>query len=188
MKSPIDAHPHLGRCVKAVARSSLLVALLLGVAVPGITAQASAQFDVMISVRSAERAPRTGVCDSGVATDPTVSTTVICGFAPAPDLGIDTASRPPAATESALPGFGRTIDAPPRRPATESVDFVPGRDILANAPSRSRTIYEGSGFRYISYITGPAGSVDIFTAAGTSTAFRLVNWADREYIEMTVGW
>ena len=46
----------------------------------------------------------------------------------------------------------------------------------------------GGGYRFISYASGLSGSLDIYTGAGTSTAFRLVNWADREYIEMTVGW
>jgi hypothetical protein len=46
----------------------------------------------------------------------------------------------------------------------------------------------GGGYRFISYASGLPGSLDIYTGAGTSTAFRLVNWADREYIEMTVGW
>lgn len=44
------------------------------------------------------------------------------------------------------------------------------------------------GYRFISYVAGLNGSVDIYTGAGTSTAFRLVHWADHEYIEMTVGW
>lgn len=145
MKSQTAARPDRGSCVKTVARAPLLLACLLAAAVPGIAAQASAQFDVMITLRSAEKKPQTGLCDSSLATDAAIAPTVVCGF-------------------------------------------VPGRDLLVNAPPRPRAVYEGSGFRYISYITGPAGSVDIFTAAGTSTAFRLVNWADREYIEMTVGW
>ncbi len=61
-----------------------------------------------------------------------------------------------------------------------------GRELQASAPARSR--FDLSGYRFISYVSGLAGSVDIYTNAGTSTAFRLVNWADREYIEMTVGW
>lgn len=67
-------------------------------------------------------------------------------------------------------------------------NFTTGRDILSTLPAKPSWPYEGRGYRFISYITGPAGSVDIYTGAGTSTAFRLVNWADREYIEMTVGW
>ena len=59
---------------------------------------------------------------------------------------------------------------------------------LTPIPARRLRAYQGGGYSFISYITGPAGSVDIYTSAGTSTAFRLVNWADHEYIEMTVGW
>ena len=62
-----------------------------------------------------------------------------------------------------------------------------GRQLqAASAPARSR--FDLSGYRFISYVSGLASPVDIYTNAGTSTAFRLVNWADREYIEMTVGW
>lgn len=61
-----------------------------------------------------------------------------------------------------------------------------GRQLQASTPATSR--FDLSGYRFISYVSGLAGSVDIYTNAGTSTAFRLVNWADREYIEMTVGW
>lgn len=61
-----------------------------------------------------------------------------------------------------------------------------GRQLQSSAPARSR--FDLSGYRFITYVSGLAGSVDIYTNAGTSTAFRLVNWADREYIEMTVGW
>lgn len=57
--------------------------------------------------------------------------------------------------------------------------------IASSSVSRSRL---GGGYRFISYASGLSGSLDIYTGAGTSTAFRLVNWADREYIEMTVGW
>lgn len=57
--------------------------------------------------------------------------------------------------------------------------------IASSAVAGSRL---GGGYRFISYASGLSGSLDIYTGAGTSTAFRLVNWADREYIEMTVGW
>lgn len=80
----------------------------------------------------------------------------------------------------------RTVDT--TTSPTIVCNFTIGRDILATVPSKPGWPYEGRGYRFISYVTGPAGSVDIYTGAGTSTAFRLVNWADREYIEMTVGW
>jgi hypothetical protein len=59
---------------------------------------------------------------------------------------------------------------------------------LPIASSAGLTARLGGGYRFISYASGLPGSLDIYTGAGTSTAFRLVNWADREYIEMTVGW
>lgn len=111
------------------AKLLLVFVSLLATSSSLFAAQASAQFDVMITLRS-DKQNQTGQCDS------TAPPMIVCG------------SRPP----------GQIRDAPPR------------------------------GYRFISYITGSAGSVDIFTAAGTSTAFRMVNWADREYIEMTVGW
>lgn len=171
MKSQTAARPDRGSCVKTVAWAPLILACLLVAAVPGIAAQASAEFDVMITLRSAEKAPQTGLCDSSLAIDSANPPTVVCGFVPAPTVPVE------------IP-----VLAPSRPGAPDGAGFVPGRELLVNAPPRPRPVYEGSGFRYISYITGPAGSVDIFTAAGTSTAFRLVNWADREYIEMTVGW
>lgn len=67
-------------------------------------------------------------------------------------------------------------------------DSKAGTDPQLPHVSSLRAKFQGSSYRFISYVTGPAGSVDIYTGAGTSTAFRLVNWADREYIEMTVGW
>lgn len=189
MKSQTDARQDLGSCVKAVARSSLLLTCLLTTALPGIAAQASAQFDVMIRLLSAERAPQTGLCDSSLATTVATSPTVVCGFVPNPGLVVGTRppSSAPAQASSFPPKLGAPTD-PTSRPEAGGGGFLPGPGLLVNAPARPRAVYEGSGFRYISYITGLAGSVDIYTAAGTSTVFRLVNWADREYIEMTVGW
>lgn len=113
----------------AAAKLLLAFAGLCAMWSPLLASQASAQFDVMISLRS-DKQNQTGQCDS------TAPPTVVCGSGP------------------------------------------PGQ--IQIAPVR--------GYRFVSYITGSTGFVDIFTAAGTSTAFRVVNWADREYIEMTVGW
>ena len=48
----------------------------------------------------------------------------------------------------------------------------------------------GGAFRFLTQISGDAlaGTVDSYTSADTSTAFRIVSSAGREYIEMTVGW
>lgn len=137
----------LQRGVRRPAAGVLLVIAACMAAVPpqALGAQASSQFDVMISLRSPEQQTQTGLCDSTQTVVATTSPRIVC-------------------------------------------NFTTGRDVLSSLPAKPSWPYEGRGYRFISYITGPVGSVDIYTGAGTSTAFRLVNWADREYIEMTVGW
>lgn len=48
----------------------------------------------------------------------------------------------------------------------------------------------GGAFRFLTQISGDAlaGTVDSYTSADTSTAFRVVSSAGGDYIEMTVGW
>lgn len=121
----------------AASSRAFMVLALAALPMPTPAVQATAQFDVMITLSSVATRPQTGTCNS------TAAATIVCN-----SLG--------------------------------------GRELQASAPARSR--FDLSGYRFISYVAGLAGSVDIYTNAGTSTAFRLVNWADREYIEMTVGW
>lgn len=128
----------------AAAKLLLAIAGLCSIGSPVFAAQASAQFDVMITLRPA-RQDQTGECASTGVVNGTTPPMIVCG------------PRPPG-------------------------------DRFVALASTLKWPYADRGYRFISYITGSAGSVDIFTAAGTSTAFRLVNWADREYIEMTVGW
>ena len=48
----------------------------------------------------------------------------------------------------------------------------------------------GGAYRFLTRVSSDnmSGTVDSYTGAGTSTAYRLVSLAGRDYIEMTVGW
>lgn len=48
----------------------------------------------------------------------------------------------------------------------------------------------GGAYRYLTRVSSDdlSGTVDSYTGSGTSTAFRIVSVAGREYVEMTVGW
>ncbi len=49
----------------------------------------------------------------------------------------------------------------------------------------------GGAYRYVTQVsngTGLLGTVDIYSEFGTVTAWRVMLNADREYLEMTVGW
>jgi hypothetical protein len=49
----------------------------------------------------------------------------------------------------------------------------------------------GGAFRYVTQVSSSSellGTVDIYSGVGTVTALRVVSFADKEYLEMTVGW
>ena len=49
----------------------------------------------------------------------------------------------------------------------------------------------GGAYRYVTQVSNGAGllgTVDIYSEFGTVTAWRVMSNADREYLEMTVGW
>ena len=48
----------------------------------------------------------------------------------------------------------------------------------------------GGAYRFLTRVSSDSlsGTVDSYTGAGTSTAYRIVSLAGRDYIEMTVGW
>jgi hypothetical protein len=48
----------------------------------------------------------------------------------------------------------------------------------------------GGAYRFLTHISKEnlAGTIDSYAGVGTSTAFRVVSLAGREYVEMTVGW
>jgi len=46
-------------------------------------------------------------------------------------------------------------------------------------------------FRYVNLLSGTSeilGTVDSYAGSGTVTSWRVVNLADRDYIEMMIGW
>jgi hypothetical protein len=48
----------------------------------------------------------------------------------------------------------------------------------------------GGAYRFLTHVASAelSGTIDSYSGAGTSTAFRVVSLAGREYVEMTVGW
>jgi hypothetical protein len=48
----------------------------------------------------------------------------------------------------------------------------------------------GGAYRFLTHISKDnlSATLDAYSGVGTSTAFRVVSLADRQYIEMTVGW
>ena len=48
----------------------------------------------------------------------------------------------------------------------------------------------GGAYRFLTRVSHEdlSATIDSYAGAGTSTAFRIVNLAGREYVEMTVGW
>jgi hypothetical protein len=48
----------------------------------------------------------------------------------------------------------------------------------------------GDAYRFLTHVVSRelSGTIDSYAGVGTSTAFRVVNLAGREYVEMTVGW
>ena len=48
----------------------------------------------------------------------------------------------------------------------------------------------GGAYRFLTHISRDqlSATLDAYSGVGTSTAFRVVSLADRQYIEMTVGW
>jgi hypothetical protein len=66
---------------------------------------------------------------------------------------------------------------------------VTGSDGAAQPGSSWRPINSGA-YRFLTHVVSRelSGTIDSYPGAGTSTAFRVVNLAGREYVEMTVGW
>lgn len=166
--------------------SPAIAAVLLPLAVaalasaPAVAAQA--QFDVMINVSAAQTRPQTGVCDSTNTID---GPTLVCKARPVAEIPT---TLPPV---SEIPTPAKQASEPSAVVASPAPSS--GGNSIAASPAatsqtaKSRAVYEGA-YRFTSAVTGAVGSVDIYTSAGMSTAFRLVSWADREYIEMTVRW
>lgn len=171
-----------------LARLPTPIAVLLQLAVaalapaPAVAAQAQAQFDVEIQVSAAQTRPQTGVCDSSNTVD---GPTLICKARPVAEVFT---TMPPVREIPTLPNRTTERTAVVANPAASGG----GNSIAASPPAttqtaKGRAVHAGV-YRFTSAVTGAVGSMDIYTSAGMSTAFRLVSWADREYIEMTVRW
>jgi hypothetical protein len=145
---------------------------------PAFGAHVMAKLDVMISLRAAQVRPETGGCESAGATVTGATSTIVCTSRPVSDILLTGPS-------------GREIIAqsPVSLPTTAQVQVPTGSPQLgAASPGSTRSPFAAQGFRFMSYVAGMAGTIDIYTGAGAVTAFRRVNWAEREYLEMTVTW
>jgi hypothetical protein len=62
--------------------------------------------------------------------------------------------------------------------------------ISAAGSAMSFVPVHGGAYRFLTHISGDqlSATLDSYSGVGTSTAFRVVSVADRQYIEMTVGW
>ena len=69
-------------------------------------------------------------------------------------------------------------------------DIVTGLEAVATGMPRKPT--HGGAYRFLTRVSSDninmSGTIDSYTGAGTSTAYRVVSLDGRDYIEMTVGW
>lgn len=69
-------------------------------------------------------------------------------------------------------------------------DIVTGLEAVATGMPRAPT--HGGAYRFLTRVSSDSinmsGTIDSYTGAGTSTAYRVVSLDGRDYIEMTVGW
>ena len=172
---------HLDQLLSAAIAAVLVT---LGVAAlasaPAVAAQA--QFDVMINVSTAQTPPQTGVCDSRNTID---GQTLICKARPVAEIPATTAPVNQIATPPTQATEPSAVAAGPVPPSGEN-SLAPS-PVATSQTAEGRSVLSGA-YRVTSAVTGVVGWVDIYTSAGMSTEFRLVSWADREYIEMTVRW
>ena len=68
--------------------------------------------------------------------------------------------------------------------------IVTGLEAVATGMPRKPT--HGGAYRFLTRVSSDninmSGTIDSYTGAGTSTAYRVVSLDGRDYIEMTVGW
>ena len=76
-----------------------------------------------------------------------------------------------------------------------TVTFVCGTgtflDISLTRPGMPWLPTHGGAYRYVTQVSALGsflGTVDIYSGIGTITALRVISLADRDYLEMTVGW
>ena len=69
-------------------------------------------------------------------------------------------------------------------------DIVTGMEAVATGFPRTPT--HGGAYRFLTRVSSDnismSGTIDSYTGAGTSTAYRVVSLDGRDYVEMTVGW
>ena len=97
-------------------------------------------------------------------------------------------AQPPANTalckSSNIPGaFGATV----------TIVCATGAiiDLAPNSPRQPYVPTHGGAFRYVTQVSnasGLLGTVDVYSGVGTITTWRVISAAQREYLEMTVGW
>ena len=165
----------------AGAKVFALAAVMTLAGAPIQAREATANFDVVINLKAA--VPQTGLCTNSNGTGVFGATvTVVCGIR----------SNPPGGsfTNSPDTGSGTQTPAASTGAATDTPGASNGTSLpLAGVP-RSNLPIPSAAYRFVTFISGNQlpGIVDAYTSGGTSTAFRVVSLADREYIEMTVGW
>lgn len=148
-----------GRVLRPVAMALLGAAVLAGTP-PAAAAQRGGQFEVRITVDSPG------------------------GFLP-PDSS--TGSLPPGSA------FCRTTDAPGAFGATVTVVCSTGAvvDVSSDEAGMPWVPLHGGAYRYLVQVRKAdevLATVDSYTGAGTVTSWRVVRLADRDYVELTVGW
>ena len=166
----------------SAAIAAVLVTLGVAALASAPAGAAQAQFDVMINVSTAQTRPQTGVCDSRNTID---GPTLICKALPVAEIPKTTAPVNQIATPPTQAAEPPAVAAGPVTPSGEN-SFAPS-PVATGQTAEGRSVHSGA-YRVTSAVTGVVGRVDIYTSAGMSTEFRLVSWADREYIEMTVRW
>lgn len=87
---------------------------------------------------------------------------------------------------------GGTCQASPESPAVPSVVSIDchAKPLEPAAAPRAPTPRDGRAFRFV-IPTGNGeryGGVDLYAGTGTITSWRVVHFADWDYLEMTVGW
>ena len=85
-------------------------------------------------------------------------------------------------SENGVGAFGATVTV------VCATGFVTNLDLTAKGLPGLPV--HGGAYRFLTRVSSDemSGTVDSYAGAGTSTAFRLVSTAGREYVEMTVGW
>lgn len=159
-------------------RGLCAVALALGAAAVD-AGQASTSFVVSVQLQSGQSFGGSGPCGSAIGA---VGISLGCGPAVVPVAPEAPPVIPPPATvppvtmpPASVPPGSQPSDTPPNPPST------PPTAAPAAAPQR-----------VLAFVPREAGPVltpiDLYTGTGTVTAWRVVRYGEREFLEMTLGW